>query len=440
VVAVGISLIGIAAGMTLLIGTHRWFRTGVSDRGTQETARIALDEIGLNLRRAGYGLELGLVFDMGVLAPTVIDQLPQANKFQGRFGGYGCGGPGVYGDCPELRDSVTGPDELVFYARDPMWSRDVTQVLVGGLVLAKNPAGRPTELLQGQVLQVMCYGAANQWLWSFVTVQSAVEDATQVQVTLAPATGDPYDFPFQQAVLGEPCFAAAGAPPSRVRAYKVDRFRYHVLAVDDAGNVQAWGTVGARPYLMLDQGLRDADGVAIDRVIAPDVEDLQVAYVFPSAPAGSQVLGANEVAGVVATTDGNDTGFNLRPAVPFAIPSFATPPSDIDLARTTHHPANIRAVRVAITVRDARQDENAADASAVVPAALNRPEVSGPAGYRRAVFETTTYTRNLEARAPVFPIYDSQANALGDDACRQEEAICTTDPCPLATTGNCGGG
>ncbi len=119
-------------------------------------------------------------------------------------------------------------------------------------------------------------------------------------------------------------------------AFKVDRYRYHVVAVDDDGTVEAWGTAGARPYLMLDQGLSDADGNAIDRVIAPDVEDLQVAYVYPLAPSGAQVLGATGAA-VTANTAGNDAGFNLDPSAPFVIPGFGTAPTD--LAPRPHDPS-----------------------------------------------------------------------------------------------------
>ena len=115
------------------------------------------------------------------------------------------------------------------------------------------------------------------------------------------------------------------------------------------------------------------------------------------------------------------------------IPSFGTAPADIDLARTSHHPANIRAVRVAITVRTARKDLGIPDA--VVPAALNRRDAPGEAGFRRMTFESTVYTHNLDARAPVFPVYDSQAYL---NQCKV--AGCTAEPCARATTGNCGGG
>ncbi len=74
VVALAISLIGVAAGMTLLIGSQQWFQTGSDERAMQETARMALDELQSSLRSAGYGLEPTMVFDMGILATTAQDR------------------------------------------------------------------------------------------------------------------------------------------------------------------------------------------------------------------------------------------------------------------------------------------------------------------------------------------------------------------------------
>ncbi|HYD41680.1 MAG TPA: type II secretion system protein [Anaeromyxobacter sp.] len=449
VVALGIAVIGIAAGMTLLIGTQRWFQAGVDDRAMQETARIALRELTVNLRSAGYGMEPTTVFDMGVLQETAMDRLPQIGVVP-RFGGYGCPDPG--GSCPNLRDRIDGPDELVFYARDPIWAREVRVVGIDHLTLQRPLGGAPTELRPGQVLQVMCYGMANQWLWAYVTVANATPSAGDpelIEVELAPRTaGRELDFPLQNRVLEEPCFgAAAGAPPTGIRAFKIDRYRYHVLAVDPGGNPQPWGTAGARPYLMLDQGLRDDAGNPIDRVVVPDVEDLQVAYMYPLA-AGAAVLGATPGAQVIAETDPEngeaEHRFNLNPRAPFVIPSFGTDPRDLDLARTSHHPANIRAVRVAVTVRMARKDELVNDDRAgVVPELLNRPQLDGEDGFIRMVFETTVRTQNLEARVAVFPTYDPQAfdpdnNCLLNDPAQIPPGC--TGTCLLAARGNCGGG
>jgi prepilin-type N-terminal cleavage/methylation domain-containing protein len=419
-VAMLVSFIAIAAGVTLLIASQHWFQTGSDDRTMQETARTALDELAVNLRQAGYGLEPTFVFDFGVLADTEQDRLP-VDGTKPRFGGYNCPG----GDCADARDSVTGPDELVFYSRDLQWERDVDAASSKSLTLVAPLSKGGTDLKPGQVLQVMCYGASDKWLWAYATVASvdATKDAAKPVVTLAPATGKSYDFPFQNALLDDGCFSAGAAS---VRAFKIDRYRYFVAAVGTAGAVQKWETPGTRPYLMLDQGLTQ-DGNPILRAIAADVEDLQVAYVFPLAENG-QLLGADPAAGqVLASTAGDDTGINLNPQPPYSIPYFSAPTTKLDLARIVHHPANIRAVRVAITVRAPRSDLGVADSE--VPAALNRPAITGvEAGYRRMVFDSTVYTHNLETTLPVFPQYDPTYTAA---VCCKAGTICT---------GNCGGG
>ena len=416
IIAMTISLLTVAAGVSLLVASQRWFQTGSDDRAMQETARVALDEITNNLRSAGYGMEPTFAFDLGILANTVQDRLPPGST--ARFGGYNC----PSGNCPSLRDRIDGPDELVFYSRDPLFERDVVSVGANSLVLA----GKSTDstlLNNGQVLQVMCYGSNNQWLWAYVSIATVnSSNPAAVAVTLIPTPGQPADFPYQNGLLGQPCFAAGAAS---VKAFKIDRYRYYVAAVDTGGNIQPWETPNTHPFLMLDQGL-SSGGNPIVTAIAPDVEDLQVAYVYPLA-GGEQVLGADLGTPVQANTIGDDTGFNLIPTYPpYAIPSFSVNPNDAALAVTTHHPANIRAVNVAIVVRTPVLDPTVPDAT--VPGVLNRPDLAGEAGYRRQVFQSAAYTRNLETALPVFPTYDP--NYAGANCC----------PTAGTCAGNCGGG
>jgi type IV pilus assembly protein PilW len=381
-VAMAVSLIVVAAAVSLLIGTQRLFQTGTEDRALQETARVAMGELVGNLAMAGYGLDPTFAFDFGQ-ANTIMDRIPIGD--QARFGGYDCANPAV------CRDSITGPDELVFYARDPMFGKDLTGPVGASSITLVGPV---TNLNPGQVLQIMCYGGSSQWYWAYVSVAKVDQsNPLQVAVTLTPSPGLAYDFPYQNQLLTEKACFGAGVR----RAFKIDRYRYFIATIDAAGNVQPWQTPGARPYLMLDQGLSDANG-PVSVPIAPDVEDLQVSYVFPLADAasGQQLVGATSGVRV----DASATGIDLAPAL--GIPAFSTP--SLDPIRTTHHPANIRAVRVAITVRSGLIDPKLPDAA--VPAALNRPDVPGEAGYRRLVFESTAATHNLESRLPVFPIYD----------------------------------
>jgi type IV pilus assembly protein PilW len=426
-IAMTVSLLTVAAGVTLLLASHRSFQVGADDRLMQETARVAMDEIGTNLRAAGYGMEPTFAFDMGVLAETEMTGLHDAQNMlpadlpPARFGGYPVDGT--------PRDAVDGPDELVFYSRDPLFSRGVRGVGPNTLILS--PAARTDDVLPGQVLQVMCFGSANQWLWTYVTV-SKVDSSNPAESAVTLEAGQDLDFPRQNRLLSMPCFSAG---VGSVRAFKIDRYRYYVAAVDETGTVKNWENPGSRPYLMLDKGLTGPHGPVIVP-IAPDVEDLQVAYIFPLAT-NEKSLGASG-GRVVADTGGVDAGvFNLAPQAAgegYVIPSFVTPAQYIDLARTTHHPANIRAVRVAIVVRSPVQGENGRDGDAIVPAALNRPAWAGESGYRRMVFENTVNVRNMESTAPTFPTYDQGA---GLATCCQPGPDGT---CVPASTGNCGGG
>ncbi|HET6437603.1 MAG TPA: hypothetical protein VFG59_06065 [Anaeromyxobacter sp.] len=419
-----VSLLTIAAGVSLLVASQGWFQSGSDDRQMQETARVAMDEMMTNLRSAGYGMEPTFAFDFGILANTAMDRIPAGD--QARFGGY-CGDS----DPPCARDSTAGSDEIVFYSRDLSFERDVVSVGADGnsLVVARPASGGATTLLPGQVLQLMCYGSNNQWIWAYVTVASVDSSGANPAVALsAGAGGQPFDFPYQNSLLTQACFNAGAAS---VKAFKIDRYHYFVEFVDDSGKVQPFETAGARPYLMLDQGLRQ-DGKLIVAAVAPDVEDLQLAYVFPLA-SGAQVLGAPQNPGdpltlLKASDQQDDTGINLIPAPPFVIPSFSAAPNDLDLARTTHQPANIRAVKVALTVRSPRLDLAVQDDK--VPAAFNRDQVDGEKGYRRMVFESTAYTRNMETTLPVFPTYDPNYNKAGV-ACCPVGGVCA---------GNCGGG
>jgi hypothetical protein len=145
---------------------------------------------------------------------------------------------------------------------------------------------------------------------------------------------------------------------------------------------------------MLDSGTRDAsDQVMID-VIAPDVEDLQIAYVFPWDTTNT-VVGAAPGTALPASS----TGIDLSVAPPVYSDDLSA------VTRQSHHPANIRAVRVGLVVRGAEQNATLSNTS-TLPALLNRSSLTAEDGYRRQPYETTIAVRNLDARAPYFPVWD----------------------------------
>jgi len=381
--------------MALLKQQQRSFQNTASDRALQETARAALSHMGENLRRAGYGIEPVLAFDFGPL------NIPTATPIVTQSSGVSC------------RDGIgpNGSDELVFYSRDPSFGRPLTAAPVGGALTISG--GLRTPIYLGQILQVMCAGAAD---WAYVTVGTtaaanwtgppAAEPASTA-ITLGAGNAD--DFPVQNARLARTCF---NANPASVRAFKIDRFRYYIGWAPDPE------TPNGRPYLMLDRGLTGPNG-AIPEPVAPDVEDLQVAYVFPNATGGPATVG--DQLGVPITDSPASIQLN-------AIPPLYNDPPDLP-TRNNRSPANIRAVKVSVVTRTPGSDPQLADIANIsaanqspvdyvgggnlVPGAGNRGDQAGDSHHHRLRVEASEGTRNLDSRVPYAPPYTTNGGLDG---------------------------
>lgn len=398
VVGMVVSAIVIAGAVALFIGQQRRFNASSSERGLQETARTAIGEIASSLRMAGFGVDPGLAFDFGFADNIMMSQAP-AIGVSVRVPGYACAGGAV-----ACRDSTTGPDEIVFYARDPAFGHVVQSVTGTSSITLVGPLDTP--LYKGQVLQVMCMsgtelnlGGQQGMLWAYVTVGQYVAPntaAATVTVPLLAPTGNALDFPTQNATLANACFSSivAGA----VVATKVDRYHYYVQAFDAKGNALARGlpeTAGTSTFLMLDQGTVDQGGNPLLTFVAPDVEDLQFWYIVPAGPV--PVIGNTSGTAIAA----GPTGIDLAPAT--NVPGYMTPLTDP--SRQNQHPANIRGVQVGLVVRQANADVTVSDTS--VPANGNRPAINGLPGYHRLRIETTVPVPNMDARYPYFPLYST---------------------------------
>ncbi len=395
-----------AAAMALMGQQQRAFQNTSAERALQETARAALTEMGQNLRRAGFGIEPYFAFDFGPLnitttTPAIVSQ------------GYLCATP------VSCRDGTNGTDEIVFHARDPGFGRSLASApTTATLTIA---GGLQSPLYQGQILQVMCSGAAD---WAYVTV-GAIAPANWVPPAAPPATttitlaagvaGNP--FPYQNGKLTTACFVAS--PVAEMRVLKVDRFRYYVARFADADAPgPCTPTSGCRPYLMLDRGLTDAGGNPLQEPVAPDVEDLQVAYVFPNATGGPVTVGAT-----LGTPIANGaTGIDLS-----APPPVFNDPDDA-ATRNNRSPANIRAVRLTVVTRTPGADialrnltvntgqQSSVDTVAggnLVPGSGNRGDWAGDSYHHRLRVETTEATRNLDTRVPYYPTYSINNGADG---------------------------
>lgn len=386
------SLIGVvvvAAAVLLLVTQVRAYTSGEDDRGVQETARLALEDITGNLRMAGYGLDPAFAFDFGAMANAPMDRAPGGALV--RITGYACAA------AVGCRDSATGPDELVFLSRDPYFNHAVTGTPTTSQLQIRGPLN--AAIRRGQILQVACTSGTLDW--AFVTVGTDAQPTSAATVTLQLANGSGTDFPLQNAWLTRPCFTGGSAS-----ALKVDRYRYFIGTYDTAGVAKTWGTAGARPFLMLDQGLSDAAGAPILTPVAADVEDLQVTYLFPAAVAPA----AGAVPATVGVALTNAAGaIELAPAA--GIPSYQT--ARAHASRFTNHPSNIRGVRVAVVVRSAeKRSREGSAADNTLPAAGNRAAVTAPAtGYRHMLFDASTAPRNLDARTPFIPSLSTTSGA-----------------------------
>jgi len=389
VVAMAVSTLVAAAGVALLVSQQQAFRSGSDDRAMQETARMALEEVATGLRMAGYGLDPVLAFDFGALAGVRIDRAPAGELVAIRA--QACATPVL------CRDSETGADELAFRSRDPAFNHLTTAAATKTELSITGPLNAP--LRKGQILQVACLSGTLEW--AFVTVDAEVAATTgiaPVTVPLENVSGS--DFPLQGDWLEHSCFQV----PGQVSVLKVDRYRYFVRTFDAAGNAVGWNTSGGRPFLLLDQGLTDAAGAAIVTPVAADVEDLQVTYLFPAAIAPAATAVPPTPGTRLADGEG---GIDRAPAA--GAPTYATLRGDP--SRATNYPANLRGVRVAVSVRSAvPRPAPGSDADNLIPAAGNRrATAAAETGYRHLLFETTVAPRNLDARTPYLPANSASA-------------------------------
>jgi type IV pilus assembly protein PilW len=386
-VGVVVSSVVVAGAIALLLAQKRSFQGSNADRAQQETARMALEEMSQNLRMAGYGVEPAMVFDFGLMTDVPMSRAPQGPGLTVNFGGDSSGTSGFACGTPvSCRDRADAPDEIAFQYRNPYFNHGVVAADTGSVTIA-GPLNQPLQ--NGQVLQAVCY--SGPMVWAYVTVAAEVPATTATGNIRIPLQGGAnLDYPHQNQTLADTCFGTGQA-----RLFKVERLRYFVQSYDGAGGVVAWKAAGGRPYLMLDRGLRDASGTRLLDVISPDVEDLQVSYVFPLQPLGQQIAGATSG---TQLDNSAATGIDLAPGG--GTPTYETP--RLSPLRATRYPANIRAVRLEIVVRSPNPDVH--DPTPTIPAAGNRPTAEdGQPGYRRMSFQTSVAIPNMESRAPLFP-------------------------------------
>jgi len=404
IIALTVSSLTVLAATALLVSQQRAFLSGSGDRAQQEAGRMALQELTRRLRSAGYGVDNNLVFDFGAtpLVPRPNQIEPITNVSYPLDPTCNANGGNV-----RCRDSIDASrsDEISFLTRDPMFSRFTSAVTTSTLTVIgqlKQP------MYAGQILQVSCLGGTRYR--AYVTVAQGVpapvnpSPIAPVAIQLLPGvtSGGVPEFARENAVLADACFSLTGALAPVVTA--VERSRFYVAWYADDGSVVAAQTAGARPYLMLDQGLLGGavGGGPAPIPLAADVEDLQLAYLFHPAVAGGPV----RVVGVTEGMSIADEPFPVTTTPPGLPPAYDDVPDAA--SRTTGHPANIIGVRVAVVVRSAEADiSRTSDLDRTVPAAGNRPAFLGQPNYRRSLFETTVHLPNVQSASFTYPIVNA---------------------------------
>lgn len=396
-----VALVVIGIVTSTFLSQQRAMQAMDLSREASNGARDAMLSMQETIGRAGYGVDPRFAFD---------------------FRNYSCPAWSAASPC---RDSVSGPDELVFIARDPgyHWAGTPSSIIQGcdpsapctghawqllgfDATHATVDARANDTFLKGQVLQFACAKGGSPTMGRVATTAKAVA-AGALQITLdTSVAGDPY-----RSNLGaghDGCFDGAGAAPAGNASpgssvFLVHRYRYHVAAVN------------GEPWLLLDRGLDyNQDGATAEKVAsgAPDlndeipiargVEDLQIAYVMKPSTTGIAApdVGANWVIG--------DSEGTLEEADPTAVAPQQSS-SDVDPSRFTLHPANIRAVRIRITVRSIRQDvaqpapwpgDPAAPAGSTGIENRNDFTAVSPGRYRRYFSSVVASTPNLGSKDP----------------------------------------
>lgn len=413
-IAVLITGVVAVAALLAIQAQQRTFYAGQKGRAAQGSGRAALLFLEQKVALAGYGMDPANAFD---------------------FAWYGCGAGCV-------RDRTDGPDELVFYARNPNFRVDAATSTLHGRVWSTNSISSTQiqlEVRGGEVFprgQIVQLGCTDELRIAYVTVS---------RTTVAGAPG-PLDIPidpvapglltpgrsadpFRRQDLADPNKAdvkkwngclATGNP----RAFLIDRYRFYVRVEDMGGG-------RSDPFLVLDTGTdTDGDGdldLDDEILVAEGIENLQVGYGFldpalpvagtePGTPIDVRPPGSAADATPHAITPTNFPGNYDGSAIYAPLHSsqfFVRSTTPLEPQRTTNDQGNIRYVELALVARSPEPDPTGSANLRYAPGSplwilnFNDPPdwitdyaaaQGGDDRFQRAVLRTTVAVPNLAAR------------------------------------------
>ncbi|MBF5042811.1 prepilin-type N-terminal cleavage/methylation domain-containing protein [Aggregicoccus sp. 17bor-14] len=389
IIASSIMFITIGMASMAFLSQNKNLQAMDMSRVASESSRDALLQLETSLRSAGWGIDPRNALDFKYLCPTA-----------------------------PCRDKTDGPDELVFVSRNPSYRMEsntgtCTAPSTGGgatgscywgnawpVDSANLTATTPTVTItlranqvleKGRVVQVMCQGATKPVMLTLSARYSAGASATAV--TLTPDTVDSAPYNNLTDLKADNCHGAVTAS-----VFLVDRYRYFVATPNGSPD----------PWLMLDTGL-DLNGTSpatgVDEAdwvpIARNVVDMQVAYMVPPTGGVTNYPDANSD-WIIGNSGGPEEpayGSVTVGGTTYAPPTYSTPAAD--LSRFTKNEANVRGVRVTLTLRSVRTDANrgATWAGDSLDGAENRTTPVQIQGRKLYTAQTQVSLRNMESRS-----------------------------------------
>lgn len=358
-----------AVAMTVL-AVQNSFQTESRITVAVEGARTATSFIEQRLRMAGYGVEPRFAFDVGTAGLGPGDG--KSNQ--------------VLTLAPGLPPSVT--DDLALRYRDPAWMR--RGIFQGASVrLEKSSDTFGTDLAEGQRVIVACADGTN-----YLVLQvraGGVASTANVSANFQP------DFTLSSPAMqtSHACLTKTDAQMPMVLL--LHEMRVRIMALD------------GRPFLMAFPTLSNLN-TATAVPLAADVESFQVAYVMNRPAPGSEFssqpavdAGSNPVNWVLGDLGSKDT--ERLPNAAAIAPSYEIPYEHA--TRYNAHPANIRAVRLSITVRSTRPEPNNRRAFQRLDLEDSTEGAASPDGFYRTTITTTVRVPNMLSRASFIPAIDS---------------------------------
>ncbi|HEY3448057.1 MAG TPA: prepilin-type N-terminal cleavage/methylation domain-containing protein [Myxococcales bacterium] len=357
-----IVVLGVASAF---VGINASYQSESKIKVAVENSRNAQVYLERTVHMAGYGIDPRYAFDFST-------------------GSLGTSYGGLKDNFPAT-PTTFATDDLAFRYRDPSYMRRGIITSSGNKISLDTAASFGVSLRTGQVMVVACANGGE-----YVVVKTTEpKAATEREIATTP-----YSTPFSSSVPN--CTTNGANTPDAAFVFLLYELRLRVKLYDN------------KPYLVAFNSFDNPD-TADFVVIAAGVENFQVAYVMnrplpaPDAPSGVTVPDSSTNSNWIIP----DVSGEGLPDPGADAPLYATP--NLDPPRYSKHPANIRAVRVTMVVRNSSTLANLKYPRTDIE---NQAKFGADDGYFRTVISTTISTPNMKSRAFFVPAVGDIASGL----------------------------